>query len=213
MRAVLDVNVLISAILSPRGSPARLLVAWQAGAFELVVSPALLTELARALAYPKLARLIPAADADAFVAHAARASELECDKDVDGAIREYTACVALYQGELLAEDRHDYDEWLLPLRQQLRDRYLHVLARLGQIQFDRQDVPACTAACAKMLAVDTCNEGAHRMLMRCYGRLGQPQLAQRQYQACIRALNRELGIPASRETTEVYRQIVRRDAV
>ena len=35
MRAVLDVNVLISAIQSPRGSPARLLLAWQAGAFLL----------------------------------------------------------------------------------------------------------------------------------------------------------------------------------
>jgi hypothetical protein len=27
-----------------------------------------------------------------------------------------------------------------------------------------------------MLAVDACNEGAHRMLMRCYARLGQAQL-------------------------------------
>jgi DNA-binding SARP family transcriptional activator len=44
--------------------------------------------------------------------------------------------------------------------------------------------------------------------MRCYGALGQPQLAQRQYQTCIQALHRELGIPASRETTDLYRQIV-----
>jgi DNA-binding SARP family transcriptional activator len=152
-------------------------------------------------------------DADEFAAHAARGSELERDHDVDGAIREYSACVALYQGELLAEDRHDNDEWLLPLRQQLRDRYLHTLAHLGQIQFDRQDVPACTTVCAKILVVDACNEGAHRMLMRCYGRLGHPQLAQRQYQTCIQALNRELGIPASPETTKLYRQIVRREAL
>ncbi|MBI2764091.1 MAG: putative toxin-antitoxin system toxin component, PIN family [Chloroflexi bacterium] len=79
MRAILDVNVFISAILSPRGSPARLLLAWQAGAFELVVSPALLAELARALAYPKLARLVPPADADAFVAWIARSAVLAAD--------------------------------------------------------------------------------------------------------------------------------------
>ncbi len=79
MRAILDANVLISAILSPRGSPARLLLAWQAGAFELVVSPALLAELARALAYPKLARLVPPADADAFVAWIARSAVLAAD--------------------------------------------------------------------------------------------------------------------------------------
>jgi DNA-binding SARP family transcriptional activator len=152
-------------------------------------------------------------DADAFLLHAGRASELERAQDVDGAIREYNASVALYQGELLAEDRHDRDEWLLPLRQQFRDKYLHVLDRLGRIHFNRQDVPSCTTACAKTLAVDACNEGAHRMLMRCYARLGQPQLAQQQYQACVQALNRELGIPASAETTELYRRIVRRDAV
>jgi DNA-binding SARP family transcriptional activator len=68
-------------------------------------------------------------------------------------------------------------------------------------------------ACGKVLAVDACNEGAHRMLMRGYARLGQPQLAQQQYQACVQALNRELGMPASAETTELYRQIVRRDLV
>ena len=79
MRAVLDANVLISAELSPRGTPARLLLAWQAGAFELVVSPVLLTELRRALAYPKLARLVAPADADAFAAWLGRAAELAAD--------------------------------------------------------------------------------------------------------------------------------------
>jgi PIN domain len=65
VRAVLDANVLISAILSPRGTPARLLLAWQAGAFDLVVSPALLAILRHTLAYPKLERLGSPADADA----------------------------------------------------------------------------------------------------------------------------------------------------
>lgn len=67
VRAVLDPNVLISAAISPRGAPARVLIAWQAGAFELLVSSLLLAELRRALAYPKLARLVPAADASAYV--------------------------------------------------------------------------------------------------------------------------------------------------
>ena len=87
VRAVLDAKVLISAILSPRGSPARLLLAWQAGAFELVASPALLAELARALGYPKLARLIPPADADAFVAWIARSAILAADPKAAPAIR------------------------------------------------------------------------------------------------------------------------------
>jgi hypothetical protein len=54
LRAVLDPNVLISALLAPAGTPAAILRAWSAGAFELVASPLLLAELERALAYPNL---------------------------------------------------------------------------------------------------------------------------------------------------------------
>jgi uncharacterized protein len=67
VRAVLDVNILVSALLSPRGAPAALLIAWQLGEFELIVSDALLAELRRALAYPKLLERIPSADADQFI--------------------------------------------------------------------------------------------------------------------------------------------------
>ncbi|MGI8729211.1 MAG: putative toxin-antitoxin system toxin component, PIN family [Solirubrobacteraceae bacterium] len=63
MRAVLDPNVVISALLSPRGAPAQVLRAFEDGAFELVVSELLLEELGRALAYPKLSSRIPHHDA------------------------------------------------------------------------------------------------------------------------------------------------------
>lgn len=58
MRAVLDPNVIISALLSPTGTPAEALRAWLEGRFQLVVSPLLLAELERALAYPKLRKRI-----------------------------------------------------------------------------------------------------------------------------------------------------------
>jgi uncharacterized protein len=79
VRAVLDANVLIAAAISPRGAPARLLLAWQAGAFEVVVSLLLLAELRRALAYPKLARLVPAADASAYVSWLGSSAEVVPD--------------------------------------------------------------------------------------------------------------------------------------
>lgn len=63
MRVVLDPNVIISALLSSKGPPAAILTAWSDGAFELVVSPALLAELRRAMAYPKLRQRIDAAEA------------------------------------------------------------------------------------------------------------------------------------------------------
>ena len=68
MRAVLDSNILIAALLSRAGPPAQIVSRWLAGEFELVVSDALLAELTRALAYPKVQARIPAAAAHAFVA-------------------------------------------------------------------------------------------------------------------------------------------------
>lgn len=68
MRVVLDVNVLVSALLAADGAPARIVAAWLEGAFELVISPHLLDELQRALAYPKIRRRVGADDAARFLA-------------------------------------------------------------------------------------------------------------------------------------------------
>ena len=68
MRVVLDVNVLVSALLSRAGAPGRLIALWLEGAFELVVSEELLAELGRALAYPKLREHISREDAAEFIA-------------------------------------------------------------------------------------------------------------------------------------------------
>jgi uncharacterized protein len=66
VRAVLDVNVLISGVLSSKGSSAEILRASRDGRFELVISELLLAELKRTLAYPKLRKRIPAEKAVAF---------------------------------------------------------------------------------------------------------------------------------------------------
>jgi putative PIN family toxin of toxin-antitoxin system len=67
VRAVLDPNVLIASLLSRSGAPAQIVSRWLAGEFELVVSQALLAELARALAYPKIRERIPQDEARIFV--------------------------------------------------------------------------------------------------------------------------------------------------
>ena len=67
MRAVLDPNVLISALLAPTGFSAELLRRWLNGEFELVVSERLLAELRRALAYPKIRVHVTSEEAEAFI--------------------------------------------------------------------------------------------------------------------------------------------------
>lgn len=68
MRAVLDPNIFIAALLSRSGAPAQIVSRWLAGEFELVASETLLAELERALAYPKLRSRVSAEEARAFVA-------------------------------------------------------------------------------------------------------------------------------------------------
>jgi hypothetical protein len=67
VRAVVDVNVLISGALSAKSSSAEILRAGRDGQFELVISEQVLSELQRALAYPKLRKRIPPEKAVAFV--------------------------------------------------------------------------------------------------------------------------------------------------
>ena len=58
MRVVLDTNILLSALISPHGSPDTIYRAWRAGRFELVTSTTQLDELRRASRYPKLKAIL-----------------------------------------------------------------------------------------------------------------------------------------------------------
>ncbi|MEX0993654.1 MAG: putative toxin-antitoxin system toxin component, PIN family [Solirubrobacterales bacterium] len=76
-RAVVDPGVLISAFISPRGSaPDRIVRAWRNGAFELLVSPLLISELATVLTRPKFAAQASEDRAAAYIAALAAGSVL-----------------------------------------------------------------------------------------------------------------------------------------
>lgn len=66
-RAVLDTNVLISALISPRGTSAALLVELRDGAFELIVSPRLLSELDEVLRRDKFRRYATVSEIASYV--------------------------------------------------------------------------------------------------------------------------------------------------
>jgi putative PIN family toxin of toxin-antitoxin system len=66
-RVVLDPGVLVSALISPDGSPARLLREIRTGSLELVVSPHLLEELGDVLARQKFRRYVDLATVREYV--------------------------------------------------------------------------------------------------------------------------------------------------
>ena len=64
VRAVLDANVYISAIIQPGSTPGRLVERFlRDAAFEIVLSPEIVDEVLRALAYPKVRKLLRGVDA------------------------------------------------------------------------------------------------------------------------------------------------------
>ena len=63
LRAVLDANVLVSALIRPKGPPGQVVVRLlRDRAFTLVTSAAILTEVRRSLAYPRVRKHLIASD-------------------------------------------------------------------------------------------------------------------------------------------------------
>lgn len=54
LRAVLDTNVFVSSLLNKTGAPARLLDAWRAGEYLLVISPPIIAEIKSVLELPRI---------------------------------------------------------------------------------------------------------------------------------------------------------------
>lgn len=63
MRILLDTNILVAGLLTPKGPPGQLLSAWLQGTFTLVTSEEQLDKLARVLSYPRLEERIDAIQA------------------------------------------------------------------------------------------------------------------------------------------------------
>ena len=59
----------------------------------------------------------------------------------------------------------------------------------------------------RWLRLDVLSEPAHRRLMQIYAWSGQHGAALRQYQECVRLLEKEIGVPPEDETTRLYEAI------
>jgi putative PIN family toxin of toxin-antitoxin system len=112
-RAVVDPGVLVSGLVSRTGPPAQIVDLWLEGAFELVVSPALLQELAGVIGRPKFAQTIPPRTAQRLVEELVESAVLVADPPpVPGATPDpkddYLVALAVACGAdvLVSGDRH-----------------------------------------------------------------------------------------------------------
>jgi DNA-binding SARP family transcriptional activator len=120
---------------------------------------------------------------------------------------------ALYRGDLLEGldvGEAPFEDWLLSERERLREVAMGVLARLLAHHADGGRPEAAIEAGVRLLALDPAQEPVHRRLMRLYAGQGRRGAALRQYQLCVAALGRELGLEPEPETKRLYQEILRR---
>jgi DNA-binding SARP family transcriptional activator len=131
--------------------------------------------------------------------------------DPAAAQADFHTAIGLYQGDFLADD--PYEGWAEVTREHLRLAYLDCLDQLGRLRFDAGDYGGCADACRRLLGCDNCREDTLRLLMRCHSRLGQPQLALRQYHSFVATLRAELHLAPAPATTALAASIRRRERV
>lgn len=150
-------------------------------------------------------------DTEQFALHAEMGQLEELAGRHRNAIGQYEAAIAIYRSDLA--DESSADEPLAADAQALRERLNEVLERLAALHEQAADWHACLQTTLRHLALDGCNEPAHRRAMRCYARLGQLQLAERQYLRCVNRLRHQLALAPSEETVALYRGIAARAQV
>lgn len=69
MRVVLDANIVLSGLILPDSGPGRIVRAWREARLDLVISEAMLEEIRRILAYPKIRKRLnwPPDEIDRFL--------------------------------------------------------------------------------------------------------------------------------------------------
>lgn len=112
-RAVLDPGVLVSALITPTGTPAKLLLAARGGSFELIASPLLLEELESVLRREKFRRYVDLDAVGAYLDLLRREAQLAEDPETPSSIRcadpddEYLVALAHSRNAaLVSGDRH-----------------------------------------------------------------------------------------------------------
>lgn len=117
----------------------------------------------------------------------------------------------LYHGPLLAQfslpDSPEFDHWLLNEREQLHQVVMDAFQHLAGYYLLRGDYDAARFFAGRQLAHEPWHEEAHRQVMLALAHKGDRSAALAQYQACVRALDEELGVKPEAETVLLFERI------
>jgi DNA-binding SARP family transcriptional activator len=115
--------------------------------------------------------------------------------------------VQLYRGDYV---QSFYRDWCAARRDALRLAYVDARRQLATITWQDEEYQECIQHWQHILSVDNCNEDAHYGLMCAYIKLGQRNLALRQYQRCVTALREELNVEPRQSIQHLYQRLTRK---
>lgn len=112
--------------------------------------------------------------------------------------------ILLYNGDLL---EGWYGDWCIQERERHQFMYLSILDSLLAYCEAQGDYQAGVYYGLLILRLDSARETTHRKLMRLHTTMGHRTRALRQYELCVAALEKELGVGPAKRTQELYKQI------
>jgi DNA-binding SARP family transcriptional activator len=119
---------------------------------------------------------------------------------------ELEAVVNLYTGDLA--QGVEADDFLFPLREELRTRYLNLLKSLAQVCIEEENFEAAIRWAHKLTTQDPWDEEAARLCMAAEYMGGNRTAALAQYKTLEENLQREIGVQPMPETMALYREIL-----
>ena len=123
--------------------------------------------------------------------------------DAGAAIGAYHRALDFYRGDLSVGT----DVRALVERERLRAVYLRVLGWLADYYFREHDYRHSQALAGRLLRSEPTREDAHRLLMRCYARLGERAQALRQFRMCEEILRVEFEARPEPATLALFDQL------
>lgn len=100
-----------------------------------------------------------------------------------------------------------YEAWLVDERERLRLRALQALGGLAACHERRDEWDEAAACARRQIALEPCDEGAHRTLLRCLALAGHRGAALAHFAACCRTLAEDLGVEPEPATLALYQAI------
>lgn len=114
--------------------------------------------------------------------------------------------VNLYRGELLPGC---YEEWLLPIRQQLHRDVLYAIEQLINLAEHQREYRAGIRYAQRLLGFDPLHEAGYRRLMQLHALNGDRAAALQNYHTYVALLQQELGVEPEEETQALYQHLSR----